>query len=83
VEFWRRTGGVLGQEQIQNQWRVVFSDGKEPPLGYPELGSVSIAELEGVRGGLRLPIERDEHFIPTKTLSAYADDASKAGAIQA
>jgi hypothetical protein len=29
-----QSGGVLGQEQIQNQWRVVFSDGKEPPLKY-------------------------------------------------
>jgi hypothetical protein len=29
-----QSGGVLGQEQIQNQWRVVFLDGKEPPLKY-------------------------------------------------
>ncbi len=26
--------GVLGQEEIPNQWGVVFSDGKEPPLKY-------------------------------------------------
>ena len=26
--------GVLGQEQIPNLWRVVFLDGKEPPLKY-------------------------------------------------
>jgi hypothetical protein len=26
--------GVLGQEQIPNQWRVVFLDRKEPPLKY-------------------------------------------------
>jgi hypothetical protein len=73
-------------------WLLTELDPDEPDIafglcdlgmGYPELGSVSIAELESVRGALRLPIERDEHFIPTKTLSAYADDASKAGAIQA
>ena len=51
-------------------------------LGYPELGSVSIAELESVRGRLGLPIERDLHFRPTKTLSAYADEARNAGGIR-
>ena len=30
-------------------------------LGYPELGSVSISELESVRGPLGLGIERDRH----------------------
>lgn len=46
-------------------------------LGYPELGSVSLSELESVRGRLGLPIERDLHFKPTKTLSAYADEARR------
>jgi hypothetical protein len=30
-----------------------------------ELGYFSYTELEGVRGGLHLPLERDEHFQPT------------------
>jgi hypothetical protein len=50
-------------------------------MGFPELGSVSIAELEAVRGRMRLRIERDEHFVATKTLSAYADEARARGAI--
>jgi len=51
-------------------------------LGFPELGSVSLSELDSVRGRLNLPIERDRHFRATKTLSAYADDARAKGAIQ-
>jgi hypothetical protein len=42
-------------------------------LGDPELGYVSFVELETVRGSLGLPIERDVHFAPTRTFSAYAD----------
>ena len=52
-------------------------------MGCPELGSVSIAELESVRGRLGLPIERDLHFSPTKAISAYADEARKRGCIRA
>jgi Protein of unknown function (DUF2958) len=44
-------------------------------LGEPELGYVSLAELATVRGQLRLPVERDIHFIASKTISAYADEA--------
>jgi hypothetical protein len=42
-------------------------------LGEPELGYVSLAELEAVRGPLGLPVERDLHFAPTRTLAAYAE----------
>lgn len=52
-------------------------------LGCPELGSVSIRELESVRGRLGLPVERDLYFSATKTLSAYADEARLHGAIRA
>lgn len=52
-------------------------------MGFPELGSVRISELENVRGALGLPVERDLHFIPRRTLSQYADAAVKAGAIRA
>jgi hypothetical protein len=52
-------------------------------MGCPELGSVSLSELESVRGRLGLPIERDLHFAPTKTLLAYADEARKHGGIRA
>jgi hypothetical protein len=42
-------------------------------LGQPELGYVSLLELAAVRGPLGLPLERDLHFAPTRTLSAYAE----------
>jgi hypothetical protein len=50
-------------------------------LGSPELGFVSLAELASIRGRLGLPIERDEHFHPDKTLSAYATEARIQGRI--
>jgi hypothetical protein len=40
-------------------------------FGTPELGSVSLAELAAVRGRLGLPVERDLHFAPKKTLSHH------------
>ena len=52
-------------------------------LGCPELGSVSLSELEAVRGKLNLPVERDLYFTATKTLSAYADEARAHGVIVA
>ena len=50
-------------------------------LGYPELGTVSLGELEALRGPLGLPIECDLHFHPDKTLGAYADAAIDAGRV--
>ncbi len=52
-------------------------------MGYPELGCVSLLELASLRGKLGLPVERDRHFTPTKTLSAYADEARQSGRIKA
>lgn len=51
-------------------------------LGYPELGTVSLSELEAIRGQLGLPVERDNAFVADKSLSAYADAAIDAGAIR-
>lgn len=50
-------------------------------MGFPELGSVRISELESVRGPLGLKIERDLHFAPCHTLSVYARAARRASAI--
>ena len=44
-------------------------------LGQPELGYVSLRELAEVRGPLGLPLERDLHFAPTRTIAAYAEQA--------
>src|SRR5208282_3637848 len=37
-------------------------------MGFPELGSVSLAEIAALRGPLGLHIERDQHFKATKRL---------------
>jgi len=50
-------------------------------MGFPESGFVSMTELRTLRGPLGLPVERDEHFEPDKTLSAYADEARERGRI--
>ncbi len=49
--------------------------------GFPELGYVSLAELQSVRGRLGLPVERDLHFIATKAIRAYAREARLAARI--
>ncbi len=50
-------------------------------MGYPELGYVSLAELESVKGRLGLGIERDLHFEGRFPLSVYAEAARVAGSI--
>ena len=44
-------------------------------LGFPELGSVSLRELDELTGPGGLTVERDLHFIPVKSLGAYAEEA--------
>ena len=76
----------------QCTWLLSEIDPNEPDIafglcdlgmGFPELGSVRISELESVRGQLGLPVERDLYFHPGKTISAYAEEARLAGAINA
>lgn len=50
-------------------------------FGFPELGSVSLAELERVKGRLGLGIERDLYFAARFPLSVYAESARFAGHI--
>jgi len=52
-------------------------------IGFPELGYVSLTELQQVRGKIGLPIERDLHFTASQTLSQYAEEASAVGRIKA
>jgi Protein of unknown function (DUF2958) len=47
-------------------------------IGEPELGYVSFAELEAAKVQLSLPVERDLHFMATRTISAYADSPASA-----
>lgn len=71
-------------------WLLTELDPEEPDiayglcdlgLGFPELGSVRISELESVRGRLGLPVERHMHFAPIHTLSIYARAAWQAATI--
>ena len=52
-------------------------------LGFPELGSVALSELQALRGPAGLKVERDRFFEPAMTLIAYADAASTTGHIAA
>lgn len=52
-------------------------------MGFPELGNVSLSEIAAVTGPGGLRIERDFHFKATKTLRAYAEEASRAQRIVA
>jgi hypothetical protein len=50
-------------------------------MGCPETGSVRISKLQSFHGRIGLSVERDVRFKPTKTLSAYADEAWEHGAV--
>jgi hypothetical protein len=50
-------------------------------MGFPELGNVSLKELESVKGHLGLKVERDLWFKPNKPISEYAKAAQEAGRI--
>jgi hypothetical protein len=52
-------------------------------FGSPEMGSVSIRELEDFKGRMGLRVERDLYFEARHTLSEYADAARLAGRIVA
>lgn len=51
--------------------------------GEPEIGYASLAEIQSLRGPLRLLVERDRHFRADKPLSEYAADARRKGRIVA
>lgn len=50
-------------------------------LGFPELGYVSLADLEALRGPWGLRVERDIAFVADRPLSAYTRQALTAGRI--
>ena len=50
-------------------------------MGFPEFGTVSLAELAAYRGPLGIGIERDRHFEADKPISTYIEEARKAGRI--
>jgi DUF2958 family protein len=50
-------------------------------LGAPYLGTVRLSDLETIRGPRNLPVFRDLHFAPRRTLSEYAERARADGSI--
>lgn len=50
-------------------------------IGSPELGSVSLQEIAEIRGAVGLSPERDRFFKAAAPISAYAELASRHGAI--
>lgn len=50
-------------------------------MGEPELGYVSLEELQSVTGPGGLKVERDIHWKPKHALSVYNDAARRAGRI--
>lgn len=51
--------------------------------GEPEIGYASLAEIQALRGPMRLLVERDRHFRAAKPLSEYAAEARRRGRIVA
>jgi hypothetical protein len=67
-------------------WLIASAEPDEPDIlfglcdlgvGFPELGSVRLSEIENISGLLGLPVERDIGFSPTKPISVYARDATR------
>ena len=52
-------------------------------VGCPELGYVSLKELESLRGPMGLKVERDLHFTAGKTLAEYATEARTSRRVRA
>ena len=73
-------------------WLLCAVDQAEPDLAYglcdlglgaPEIGWVSLAEIQALRGHMNLPVVRDAHFHADRRLSLYAREARVAGRIMA
>jgi hypothetical protein len=71
-------------------WLLTEIDPDEPDIafglcdlgmGFPEIGSVSLSEIDGLRGRLGLPVERDQWFEGNYPLSVYARAARRAEGI--
>lgn len=73
-------------------WLISERDPEEPDIlfglcdlgfGTPEIGRVSLSEIQSVRLQFGLRIERDIHFSADKSLIEYADEARAKGRIAA
>jgi len=73
-------------------WLLTEIDPDEPDIafgladlgmGFPELGSVSLGELEAVGKNLGFAVEADHTFVADRPLSEYAREARQLGRISA
>jgi hypothetical protein len=82
VKFFNPTGAAtwLITEMMPDEPDILFGL-CDLGMGCPELGYVSLAELESVRSRLGLGIERDLYFTARFPLSVYARAAHVAGGI--
>jgi hypothetical protein len=58
-------------------WLLSELDPDDPDIafGFCDLGSVRISGLEAARGPLGVKIERDLHFVATKSIVQHGDNA--------
>ncbi len=82
VKFFNPAGAAtwLITEMMPDQPDILFGL-CDLGMGCPELGNVSLAELQSVKGRFGLGIERDLSFIARFPLSVYAEAARIAGRI--
>lgn len=82
VKFFDPTGAAtwLITEMMPDEPDILFGL-CDLGMGCPELGYISLAELESVKGRLGLSIERDFYFTARFPLSVYAEAARTAGGI--
>ncbi|WP_262696028.1 DUF2958 domain-containing protein [Kordiimonas aquimaris] len=83
VKFFDPTGPAtwLVSEMVAHNRDILFGL-CDLGLGMPELGYVSVSELESIRvAGGRLGIERDIHFTASYPISVYAHAARLHGAV--
>ncbi len=76
---WNNSTWLLSERDPENE--DLFFGLCDLGFGFPELGSVSLREIEAVTGMGDLKIERDFHFEATATLSVYTWAAQQAGQI--
>jgi hypothetical protein len=72
-------GGVWLATELDSDGDILFG---LADLGFPELGSWSLGEMQAVRLPFDMRIERDLHFTGDFPISVWADMARRAGGIR-
>jgi len=72
-------GGVWLATELDSEGDILFG---LADLGFPELGSWSLGEMQAVRLPFDMRIERDLHFTGDFPISVWADMARRAGGIR-